>query len=110
MDEDAPHQMRWPRVCARVAGYTLLAVGLYVLSVGPSSYLFLFGRSETLDGLHRRLYAPIYWLAGETDFMDPVMRYDAWWWALPGGPADRIMDISPAVPTSGLDSPAEPVP
>jgi hypothetical protein len=45
-DEDAPHQMRWPRV----AGYAILAVGLYVLSNGPAIYLFP-QRSPTAERL-----------------------------------------------------------
>ena len=40
MDEDAPHTMRWLRVFARVAEYMILAVVVYILSVGPIFALF----------------------------------------------------------------------
>lgn len=89
MDDDAPHRMRWSRVFARVGGYTLVAVVLYVLSIGPASYLLL-DRSERLERAVIQFYAPIDWLYLHLDLMDAVIQYQLWWCELPGGPADRV--------------------
>jgi hypothetical protein len=48
MDEDAPHQMRWPCVIARLAGYLVLAVVLYFLGLAPMGYL-LSARAPAVD-------------------------------------------------------------
>lgn len=88
MDDDAPHRMRWPRVFARVGGYTLLAVVLYVLSFGPASYVF-YDRSDRLDRAVGQVYAPIYRLYGNTGIKSLLPEYERWWSSLPGGPDDR---------------------
>ena len=90
MDEDAPHQMRWPRVVARVAGYMILVVVLHALSVGPVGYL-LVHRSPRLHRAFHLFYAPYFWVDVRSRPFDRlVLPYNFWWFELPGGPFERI--------------------
>jgi hypothetical protein len=89
MDDDAPHQMRWPRVAARVAGYTILAVVLYVLSIGPVTWL-LWWRSPTVDSWINNTYAPLFSAADRLGIKRPMDRYELWWGRLPGGSYERL--------------------
>ena len=88
MDEDAPHQMRWPRVVARVVGYPMLAVVLYVLSVGPVQWL-LAARSDALDRFVDRIYEPLLQISPQTEVRRSLDAYMTWWWILPGGGYER---------------------
>ena len=106
MDEDAPFAMRWPRVCARVAGYAVLAVVFYVLSIGPAYYLIL-NRSPALNRAVMRFYAPLNLLAERTVLL---VTYMSWWSGLPGGPDERYLRQSPPLPAVNDPGPAEPIP
>lgn len=83
MDEDEPIERRWPRVCARVAGAMVLAVGLYFLSYGPVLWAF-FNRSDALNALIVRVYAPMIWLNQTTNLLDPIVPSNTWWITTPG--------------------------
>lgn len=88
MDEDAPFAMRWPRVCARVAGYAILAVVLYVLSCAPAFYL-LEWRWAPVDQALDAIYWPVRWLRTRTPLLESLVPYNQWWLSLPDGPIDR---------------------
>ena len=108
MDEDAPHQMRWPRVVARVAGYAVLAVVLYVLSAGPAIYLF-GGRAWRVERAANALYSPLCWLADHIGFVESLSPYYYWWSCLPGGPEEDISWLSPLLPAWPEPIPEAPV-
>lgn len=83
MDEDAPFAIRWPRVCARLAGLIVLLPVLYVLSFGPVAYL-LYARSSKIDQAINRLYQPVAIVADRTNnvgFFGLVSSYLQWWCA-----------------------------
>ena len=91
MDDDAPHQMRWPGVVVRLVGYAALAVVLYVLSIGPIYYVLAW-RSERLNRMLDGAYAPFTWLNYNTNLS--MSGYYEWWYYLPGGAAERFKRIS----------------
>jgi len=109
MDEDAPHQIRWPRVVARVGGHVVLAVVLYVLSAGPVYYLF-GTRSVALDRALFAIYTPLSWFAVHSKLHEPLVRYNRWWYALPGGVQERYLRETPPLPAANDVGPAETIP
>ena len=99
MDEDAPHQMRWPRVAARGVGAVVLAVAVYFLGVGPVGYVFA-GRSAGPKLAFELFVAPIGWLVERDVLPRPLLWYYQWWYSLPGGPHERILRQSTPLPAS----------
>ena len=105
MDEDAPHQRRWPRVAARVIGTVVVAVGLYVLSVGPAVYVCA-GTNDRFVAF----YSPLIWLVKHAGTSAALGSYVSWWLNLPGRPGPRTMPQSTPLPASQVPSPAAPIP
>jgi hypothetical protein len=94
MDENAPHQMRWPRVVARVTGTMVLVTVVYILSFGPV-YYFLSNRSPKVSRALVWFYAPMEWMSGLYNLSKPGLPYGeyGWWWShLPGGPMERVQN------------------
>ncbi len=75
MDSEKPPSLR--SLLTRMVCTLVALVVLYVLSSGPSGYVW--ERSMNSRPLLEKFYAPLKWAHQQTPLLDPISVYQKWW-------------------------------
>ena len=94
MDSEKPPSLR--SLLTRMVCTLVALVVLYVLSSGPSGYVW--ERSMNSRPLLEKFYAPLKWAHQQTPLLDPVSIYVRWWADLSVNAGTNVEARTPPAP------------